>query len=302
MMKQLLLNQWKQSGRGFALLGLLLATAMTLLPQRAWAQGTGAKGYGLTVAGIEVTETNASNVMGDEEVVTVRFDAATNTLTLNGAVLANFDNTDIESSLDQLTIKFSGDNTIGAVVSTKETATLTIALAADAEEESSLDMGLGDGYPWSGFSGNPTLGENLVYLPNADSRFIKKLPSPFISYEDTHLTLIAGDGYGTTFDCYYAIDYVDASLTDVTATRFDASSNDPVTLAGPCTVTAYATYTDVLGNTATSENATGVLVGFANSEISIVKGESASLPAYLKRKSLSWLVSRFFSAPRIIWE
>ncbi len=38
MMKQLLLNQWKQSGRGFALLGLLLATAMTLLPQRAWAQ------------------------------------------------------------------------------------------------------------------------------------------------------------------------------------------------------------------------------------------------------------------------
>ncbi len=281
MMKQLLLNQWKQSGRGFALLGMLLATAMTLLPQRAWAQGTGAKGYGLTVAGIEVTETNASNVMGDEEeeVVTVRFDAATNTLTLNGAGFANFDNTDIESSLDQLTIKFSGDNTIGAVVSTKETATLTIALAADAEEGSVLHFGMEGDYPWSGFSGNPTLGENLVYLPNDDSRSIKKLPSPFISYEDTHLTLIAGDGYGTTFDCYYAIDYVDASLTDVTATRFDASSNDPVTLAGPCTVTAYATYTDVLGNTVTSENATGVLLAFAQPSISIIKGETASLPA-----------------------
>jgi len=233
----------------------------------------------LTVAGVAVTSKNAANIFSQDEVNSgkVSFDATTSTLTLNGAVFANFGETDIKSSLDQLTIKFSGYNMIGAVVSTKETATLTIALAADAEEGSVLYFGMKGDYPWSGFSGNPTLGENMVYLPNSDSRFIKKLPSPSISYDkDTHLTLNAGDGYGTTF---YAIDYVDASLTDVTATRFDASSNDPVTLAGPCTVTAYATYTDVLGNTATSENATGVLVGFANSEISIVKGETAPLPA-----------------------
>jgi len=281
MMKQLLLNQWKQSGRGFALLGLLLATAMTLLPQRAWAQGTGAKGYGLTVAGIEVTETNASNVMGDEEVVTVRFDAATNTLTLNGAVLANSDKTDIESSLDMLTIEFSGSNMIGAVVSTKETATLTIALAADAEEESSLDMGLGDGYPWSGFSGNPTLDEGLTYLVIDGSRIVKALtvPKPTISYAEDRLDLNSEADIDLTYEYYYAIDYVDASLTDVAQTKFDATSNEAVTLAGPCTVTAYATYTDVLGNMATSENATGVLLGFAQPSISIIKGETASLPA-----------------------
>lgn len=282
MMKQLLLNQWKQSGRGFALLGMLLATAMTLLPQRAWAQGTGAKGYGLTVAGIEVTETNAANIFSQDELNSgkVSFDAATNTLTLNGADLAIYNNTqDIVSSLDMLTIEFSGDNTIGTISSTNKTAALALTLAADAEEGSSLKMGLGGDYPWSGFSGNPTLGENMVYLPNSDSRFIKKLPSPFISYEDTYLTLYAGDGYGTTFDCYYAIDYVDASLTDVAQTKFDATSDEDVTLAGPCTVTAYATYTDVLGNTATSENATGVLLGFAQPSISIIKGETASLPA-----------------------
>ena len=282
MMKQLLLNQWKQSGRGFALLGMLLATAMTLLPQRAWAQGTGAKGYGLSVAGIEVTETNASNVMGDAEVVTVRFDAATNTLTLNGAVLVNSDKTtDIESSLDQLTIKFSGSNMIGAVVSTKETATLTIALAADAEEESSLDMGLGDGYPWSGFSGNPTLDEGLTYLVIDGSRIVKALtvPKPTISYAEDRLDLNSEGDIDLTYEYYYAIDYVDASLTDVPQTKFDATSNEAVTLAGPCTVTAYATYTDVLGNTATSENATGVLVGFAQPSISIIKGETAPLPA-----------------------
>ena len=63
---------------------------------------------------------------------------------------------------------------------------------------------------------------------------------------------------------YYSIDYVDASLTDVTDAEYNPNANTPgFTLAGPCTVTAYTQ----LG-TAKSATRVGKLFGFAESEMS----------------------------------
>lgn len=122
MMKQLLLNQRKTGGRVTSLLVVLLTTlAMTLLPQRAWAQD---ESYGLTVAGTNVSAKNASNVLGDND-ATVIFDAETNTLTLNGARIEGgiswegthtFIPASGGSASNALTINILGNNTINGAI------------------------------------------------------------------------------------------------------------------------------------------------------------------------------------------
>ena len=50
--------------------------------------GMQAENYGITVAGVEVTDANAGNITGDNITDgTVSFDAQTNTLTLNNATI-----------------------------------------------------------------------------------------------------------------------------------------------------------------------------------------------------------------------
>ena len=61
------------------LLSLLAMLVVLLTPQGAWAED-----YGLTVAGIQVTDANASHILGEND-ESVTFDASTNTLTLNNA-------------------------------------------------------------------------------------------------------------------------------------------------------------------------------------------------------------------------
>lgn len=123
MMKQLLPNQMKSGGRGQSLLlTMLLIAAMMLLPQRAWAQD---ESYGLTVAGINVSATNASHVLGDND-ATVTFDAKTNTLTLNGARIEEggiswegthtFIPASGGSESNALTINILGNNTINGAI------------------------------------------------------------------------------------------------------------------------------------------------------------------------------------------
>jgi hypothetical protein len=52
--------------------------------------GMQAENYGITVAGVEVTDANAGNITGDNITDgTVSFDAQTNTLTLNHATIGN---------------------------------------------------------------------------------------------------------------------------------------------------------------------------------------------------------------------
>ena len=108
-MKERLVHQINLTGK---LRKLSLLLALLLLPIGVWAEN-----YGLTVAGVQVTDANALNVLGDQETPTVVFDATTNTLTLNGAEI----NGKITyNGTSNLTIAFSGTN----AVSTSETSAI----------------------------------------------------------------------------------------------------------------------------------------------------------------------------------
>ena len=90
----------------------MLLMTLLLVPIGAWAED-----YDLTVAGVQVTDANALNVLGDQETPTVVFDAASNTLTLSGAEI----NGEITyNGTSDLTIAFSGTN----AVSTSETSAI----------------------------------------------------------------------------------------------------------------------------------------------------------------------------------
>ena len=87
--------------------------AMLLMPFSVWAED-----YPIVVAGVQVTDANAGNVLGDGETATVVFTPANNavspatpaTLTLNGATLNG--SIVLQSGLDDLTIHLLGDNKI----------------------------------------------------------------------------------------------------------------------------------------------------------------------------------------------
>ena len=70
--------------------------------------------YDLWVAGTQVTNANASNVLGDG---TVSYDASTNALTLNGLNRTGLSGIGINNQIDGLTIYLEGDNTIEATSS-----------------------------------------------------------------------------------------------------------------------------------------------------------------------------------------
>lgn len=112
MMKQLLLNQRKTGGRVTSLLVTMLAVLVIILsPQKTWAQD---ETYNLTVAGVQVTSDNASNIMSQYLTSgSASFDAATNTLTLNNASIGYGG---IQSGLENLTIVFNGENTIQSYI------------------------------------------------------------------------------------------------------------------------------------------------------------------------------------------
>ncbi len=86
-----------------SLLALILCFS-TLLSVSVSAAG----GYGITVAGVEVTAANAADVLGDGK---VSYDAARDILYLEGASIKN-DNGAAISSASDLTIEFDGRNTL----------------------------------------------------------------------------------------------------------------------------------------------------------------------------------------------
>ena len=70
--------------------------------------GMQAENYGITVAGVEVTDANAGNVLGDNITAgTVSFNPQTNTLTLNNVSM----NGNVVSSIDNLNVKLVGVST-----------------------------------------------------------------------------------------------------------------------------------------------------------------------------------------------
>lgn len=84
---------------------LLMIFALTMLPMGTWAEN-----YGLTVAGVAVTSDNASNVLGDE-IVSVSYNNATNTLTLRGAYISR-SNITVDEGISALTLHLVGQSCI----------------------------------------------------------------------------------------------------------------------------------------------------------------------------------------------
>lgn len=86
---------------------LLLLFALLLLPS-----GLQAEDYGITIAGVQVTDANAANITGDSITAgTVSFDAENNILTLTGATIKG----EIRSTLESLTINLVGSSQLKGV-------------------------------------------------------------------------------------------------------------------------------------------------------------------------------------------
>ena len=233
--------------------------------------------YGLTVAGVEVTSENASNILSEDQsnAGKVSYDATTNTLTLNGAYLAS---SNIVTGIS-LTINLKGHSDVNHIISTNPDATLTFGLAEGADNESSLWTTKNGPSWWQGFSGNPTFNDKLVYLPNADVDYIQKLLPPTLFVEDGLLSFSGlSDSYGSNhFDCYYNIDNVQGD--DVAEKKYNPESTSPDAINKPCVVTAHVEFTDVYGNTVKSDNAIGKLFGFERSTVNVPAGSSVDIPA-----------------------
>ena len=101
-----LVNQ-PRAGRWLILLLALLTMPLGLRAQES---------YGLTVAGVEVTSENASDILSEDQTNAgkVSYDAQTNTLTLNGATVTGVTSTNgcIVTSRSELKIAIIGENTL----------------------------------------------------------------------------------------------------------------------------------------------------------------------------------------------
>ena len=132
-MKERLINHVRLTRR---LRQLLVLFALLLLPAGMWAEN-----YDLWIGETQVTSDNASNILAGDNTNDgkVSFIASSNTLVLNGVETGKY----IKSSLNNLTIKFSGTNKVhdtasypdydyDAIFSTVSTATLTFVKDGDA--------------------------------------------------------------------------------------------------------------------------------------------------------------------------
>lgn len=101
-----LVNQ-PRTGRWLILLLALLTTPLGLRAQDS---------YGITVAGVEVTSDNASDILSEDQTNAgkVSYDAQTNTLALNGAYISGYTSTNgcITTNRSALNIAISGNNTL----------------------------------------------------------------------------------------------------------------------------------------------------------------------------------------------
>ena len=140
MMRLRLINHLNPCRCALSLLAMMLTVTMALLPQSAWATD-----YPLIVAGVQVTDANATNVLG-EDYATVSYDNTTSTLTLKacqyspGETIDNFIN--VGSGLESLTVHFLGNNAIGMYVTTlfNSDSDCTITLTTDATIPGKLEF------------------------------------------------------------------------------------------------------------------------------------------------------------------
>ena len=241
--------------------------------EAAGAIATSAIPYQLKVAGTQVNSENTADVLGDG---TVSFNADNNTLTLNNLDVTSYDyEVNIQSGLSSLTIHFKGYNSLVSITSSNEDATLTFSGENDVQgSKPVLEFAQSDGYPWSGFSGNPTFEGKLAYFTFDGIGSIKNVPTPYMNVYDGMLEIEVDDPSIESCDYYYSIDYVNGD--DVAEKQYDEDNSERI--SGPCVITAHAVYTDEFNNTVESDNVEGILFGLTNTEVTVKVGQSVDIP------------------------
>lgn len=249
--------------------------------------------YGITVAGVPVSESNAANVLGDDN-ATVKFDAENSVLTLNGATIRG----SVVSSLESLTISLIGSNSITSsdVSAINGTGVLTISKDSEATGAVSLELKSSSQSETtspsviSGFSSFTTslIDENGGAYNDNSKAFSYKDGSPvtFVTFT-SELSSVKNcfysgkDDKGTYyigFECFsdnveivYSIDYVSSDMEDVVEAVYQ---NEDVLLGGPCTVTAWKRMGSVV-----SETITAKLFGLSEESLSVIYGKVSSKAA-----------------------
>ena len=212
--------------------GVMLLMTLLLVPIGAWAED-----YDLTVAGVQVTDANALNVLGDQETPTVVFDAASNTLTLSGAEI----NGEITyNGTSDLTIAFSGTN----AVSTSETS--AIQYGGSESDRAKLTF--------SSTNGTLTInGESIGGFSDVDFGSLN-LASIYAQgvYYDTDGFLMRGHGttpsdLTITTETYYPIWIYDPSLSNTGYSHTQLRGESAITI-GDGTVSFDGNHTITISN------------------------------------------------------
>lgn len=245
----------------------LLVSFALLVPMCTWAED-----YQLWVGQTQVNSENAADVLRNG---TVSFNADNNTLTLNNLDVTSYDyDVNIQSGLSSLTIHFKGSNSLVSITSSNEDATLTFSGENDAQgNKPVLEFAQSDGYPWNGFSGNPTFEGKLAYFTFDGIGSIKNVPTPYMNVYEGMLVIEVDDPSIESCDYYYSIDYVNGA--DVAEKQY---VDDQESISGPCVITAHAVYTDEFNNTVESDNVEGILFGLTNTEVTVKVGQSVDIP------------------------
>ena len=198
----------------------MLLMTMLLVPIGVWAEN-----YGLTVAGVQVTDANAASITGDNIIGTVTFDATSNTLTLTEATIGGSTaSADIQVLVDDLTIEISGTNTIYGNItyngSNYQSSNIQINKASSAESASLTATNV------NGFSGC-TWGDGL-YLSAHDGQ------DATIDVHYEHF-----EGEGGTMQSYYG-----EEIADVT---FSTEETNAIWVAGNMSTGGEITGTGITG-------------------------------------------------------
>lgn len=205
----------------------------------------------------------------------VIFDKEEKILTLD-KVIFPIENHNIVSNLPNLTIKLANGASAmysNFIISSNPTATLTFI----TDDNSDLNFYTGTDLPWKGFADNPTFKNQLVFLKDGDSEFIRVLSAPGMSYSDSDSKLTLSDlGYSNSqFSYYYAITYADnkgniskTKKTLICQEGYQPTYSDDITITHtPFTVEASVVFEDQFGNTTESKTTIGKYFSFAESMI-----------------------------------
>ena len=246
--------------------------------------------YDLWVMGQQVTSANASDIFGaaqSSQTVPAIFDAEESTLTLNGLQLSNSTTypTCIESGLESLTVALSGDNkfqkggdvttlygfkaqdgkTCNITFTTNNSGSLSIATDEDNAvvgfNKVTYNNGLAPYMRSSKFIIAPVTLQKPAFIGNYDDEDTGKLLSVSI---DCHATsTIDGNSETVNILAYDVVYTVDGG----SETAY--SDSEPITISGPCTLTAKT----IVGNTS-SDVATGKYFGAKKDAFTMAIGES----------------------------